>query len=106
LVVTTLGKLPRALSHAHYTFRKRLSHTADSQDQRHRMVPGSRPLLQVAATDAAAPLLLVHGPEGGLSPQEEQALLALGYAPLTLGPRVLRAETAAIAALAALALSA
>lgn len=45
LVVTTLGKLPRALCHAHYTFRKRLSHTADSQDQRHRMVPGSRPVL-------------------------------------------------------------
>jgi thymidylate synthase ThyX len=37
--------LMRALSHAHYTFRKKLSHTADSQDQRHRMVPGSRPLL-------------------------------------------------------------
>jgi hypothetical protein len=35
----------RALVHAHYTFRKKLSHTADSQDQRHRMVPGSRPLL-------------------------------------------------------------
>jgi thymidylate synthase ThyX len=35
----------RALDHAHYTFRKKLSHTADSQDQRHRMVPGSRPLL-------------------------------------------------------------
>ena len=37
--------LMRALDHAHYTFRKKLSHTADSQDQRHRMVPGSRPLL-------------------------------------------------------------
>jgi len=35
----------RALDHAHYTFRKKLSHTADSQDQRHRMVPASRPLL-------------------------------------------------------------
>jgi thymidylate synthase ThyX len=45
LVATTLAKLPRALSHAHYTFRKRLSHSADSQDQRHRMVPGSRPVL-------------------------------------------------------------
>ena len=69
------------------------------------LAPGSRPLLQVAATDPAAPLLLVHGPEGGLSPQEEQALLAQGYAPVTLGPRVLRAETAAIAALAAIALA-
>jgi thymidylate synthase ThyX len=37
--------LMRALNHAHYTFRKKLSHSADSQDQRHRMVPGSRPLL-------------------------------------------------------------
>jgi thymidylate synthase ThyX len=45
LVLTTLAKLTRTLSHAHYTFRKRLSHTADSQDQRHRMVPGSRPVL-------------------------------------------------------------
>ncbi len=35
----------RTLDHAHYTFRKKLSHSADSQDQRHRMVPGSRPLL-------------------------------------------------------------
>jgi thymidylate synthase ThyX len=37
--------LARALHHASYTFLKKLSHTADSQDQRHRMVPGSRPLM-------------------------------------------------------------
>lgn len=42
--------LMRALHHATYTFAKRLSHTADSQDQRHRMVPGSRPLLTLADT--------------------------------------------------------
>src|SRR5262245_35597674 len=36
--------LARAMHHASYTFLKRLSHTADSQDQRHRMVPASRPL--------------------------------------------------------------
>src|SRR5262245_29201674 len=45
LNVTTLSKVSRALSHASYTFRKRLSHTADSQDQRHRMTPASRPCL-------------------------------------------------------------
>jgi thymidylate synthase ThyX len=45
--------LMRTLQHASYTFRKRLSHTADSQDQRHRMVPGSRPL--VAFTDTMRP---------------------------------------------------
>jgi len=42
---TTHTKLSRALFHVHYTFRKRLSHTADSQNQRHRMTPGSRPIL-------------------------------------------------------------
>jgi thymidylate synthase ThyX len=40
----------RALHHATYTFLKRLSHTADSQDQRHRMVPGSRPLMTLTDT--------------------------------------------------------
>jgi len=51
----------RALQHAHYTFSKKISHTADSQDQRHRMVPGSRPLLTLADTrepDYITPMLL------------------------------------------------
>ncbi len=42
----------RALQHANFTFAKKISHTADSQDQRHRMVPGSRPLLTLADTRA------------------------------------------------------
>ena len=42
--------LGRAMHHATYTFLKRLSHTADSQDQRHRMVPGSRPLMTLSDT--------------------------------------------------------
>ena len=46
LVLTTVSKLTRALSHAHYSFQKKISHTADSQDQRHRMTPASRPVLQ------------------------------------------------------------
>jgi thymidylate synthase ThyX len=44
--------LMRALHHASYTFEKRLSHTADSQDQRHRMVPASRPLMSFVDTTA------------------------------------------------------
>ena len=44
----------------------------------------------------------LSGPEGGLSPAEEDAALAAGLTPVTLGPRVLRAETAALAALTAL----
>lgn len=35
----------RAMAHVHYTFKHRISHTADSQDQRHRTTPASRPML-------------------------------------------------------------
>jgi thymidylate synthase ThyX len=51
----------RPLDHAHFTFAKKISHTADSQDQRHRMVPGSRPLLTLADTrtpDYITPMLI------------------------------------------------
>ena len=69
------------------------------------LAPGSQPLAQWAAAQATdLPLWLLHGPEGGLSPAEEQRLLAAGWAPVSLGPRVLRAETAAVAAMAVLAL--
>ena len=47
----TLSKLTRTLSHANYSFKKKLSHAADSQDQRHRMIPGSRPILAAHTTD-------------------------------------------------------
>jgi thymidylate synthase ThyX len=50
LNLTTLSKLSRALVHCHYTFRKRLSHAGDSQNQRHRMTPASRPLLEAHLT--------------------------------------------------------
>ncbi len=39
--------LMRSLSHIYYTFLKKLSHTADSQNQRHRTVMASRPLYQL-----------------------------------------------------------
>lgn len=50
LNLTSLSKLTRTLAHPSYTFRKKLSHTADSQDQRHRMTPGSRPCLSAYLT--------------------------------------------------------
>jgi 16S rRNA (uracil1498-N3)-methyltransferase len=46
---------------------------------------------------------LLIGPEGGLSPAEEDAARAHGFVAVSLGPRVLRTETAGIAVLAALA---
>jgi flavin-dependent thymidylate synthase len=45
LNLTSHGKLTRSMVHPHFTFQKKLSHTADSQDQRHRMTPASRPIL-------------------------------------------------------------
>ena len=48
-------------------------------------------------------VLVLSGPEGGLSGAEEQEAIARGFAPITLGSRVLRAETAALAALVSLA---
>ena len=58
---------------------------------------GTRPLSEMAGTDTVT---VLSGPEGGLSPAEETAALAAGFAPVTLGPRVLRAETAPLAVLA------
>jgi thymidylate synthase ThyX len=61
LNVSYHSPLMRALHHVNYTFAKRISHTADSQDQRHRMVPASRPLLACADTrepDVVVPMLV------------------------------------------------
>jgi 16S rRNA (uracil1498-N3)-methyltransferase len=51
---------------------------------------------------SAAGVVLVTGPEGDFAPDEERAVRAAGVRPFTLGPLVLRAETAALAALAVL----
>jgi 16S rRNA (uracil1498-N3)-methyltransferase len=64
--------------------------------------PQARPLGEASA--ACAPVLVLSGPEGGLSAREEEAALAQGFQPATLGTRVLRAETAPLAVLAALTL--
>lgn len=45
LNLTTMGKLTRTMVHPHFTFQKKISHSADSQDERHRMTPASRPVL-------------------------------------------------------------
>ncbi|MFH1858350.1 MAG: FAD-dependent thymidylate synthase [Candidatus Omnitrophota bacterium] len=67
LTLTTLGKLTRTMIHPHFTFKKKLSHTADSQDQRHRMTPGSRPILSrhlvPSKPDYVVPLLIQMNPE-------------------------------------------
>ena len=54
-----------------------------------------------AARDAKS-FALAAGPEAGFTAEEEAALASAGFVPASLGPRVLRTETAAVAALAAL----
>ncbi|MBA4267644.1 MAG: 16S rRNA (uracil(1498)-N(3))-methyltransferase [Comamonadaceae bacterium] len=56
-------------------------------------------LLQNKPADEA--VLFLNGPEGGFSPAEDALARTAGFKPVNLGPRVLRAETAALAALVA-----
>lgn len=64
------------------------------------LAEGTRPLAQVLREQPAdTPVLFLSGPEGGLSAQEDALARQAGFLPVTLGPRVLRAETAALAAL-------
>jgi 16S rRNA (uracil1498-N3)-methyltransferase len=61
---------------------------------------GTRPLAQaLAELPPGTAVCFLSGPEGGLSAQEEALAREHGFQPITLGPRVLRAETAALAAL-------
>ena len=65
------------------------------------LADGTQPLRM--RLGAAGPVTLLSGPEGGLSPAELAAAAAAGYLPTTLGARVLRADTAPLAALAVIA---
>jgi 16S rRNA (uracil1498-N3)-methyltransferase len=62
--------------------------------------PQAIPAARWAEQHAGSALLCLAGPEGGFSPAEEQAALEAGFAPISLGSRTLRSETAPLAALA------
>lgn len=66
--------------------------------------PQAQTLAGRTHTPTQTEAIFLSGPEGGLGPDEEAAAIASGFAPVSLGVRVLRAETAAIAALAAMTL--
>jgi 16S rRNA (uracil1498-N3)-methyltransferase len=66
------------------------------------LAPGSEPLAQHAG---AGTVTLLSGPEGGFAPGEEADALRRGWQPVNLGARVLRAETAPLAAVAFLTLA-
>src|SRR5690606_4697346 len=60
------------------------------------LAAGSQVMQGLASGEA---LTVLVGPEGGLSPEEDRQARAAGFAAVGLGERVLRAETAALAAL-------
>jgi len=69
----------------------------------HALLLSPRAGLSLAELPApTGPVWLLSGPEGGFTAHEEALAVAAGWQALRLGPRVLRAETAGLAALAAL----
>jgi 16S rRNA (uracil1498-N3)-methyltransferase len=61
----------------------------------------SSPTTALAALPLGSPLGVLIGPEGGFAPEERAALLSKPFVlPISLGPRIMRADTAAVATLA------
>ncbi|KRA46816.1 16S rRNA (uracil(1498)-N(3))-methyltransferase [Pseudoxanthomonas sp. Root630] len=58
--------------------------------------------VSLATVQVAARVVVAIGPEGGWSPRDREILSAAGFIGLRLGPRILRTETAGLAAIAAL----
>jgi 16S rRNA (uracil1498-N3)-methyltransferase len=63
------------------------------------LADGTQPLQKVLGGAADQAVVFLSGPEGGLTAAEEALARSSGFAPVTLGARVLRAETAPLAAL-------
>lgn len=76
-----------------------LRHIAQQAGDVHRCLlsPTATAPLQPFAPGAS--VCLVSGPEGGLDAQEVEQLISAGFRPVSLGPRILRADTAPLAAL-------
>jgi 16S rRNA (uracil1498-N3)-methyltransferase len=62
---------------------------------------GAPPIAKALSKESDQPFAILTGPEGGFEPSERDAIRAKPFAvPVSLGPRILRADTAALAALA------
>lgn len=78
-----------------------LAHSpAARSGERWLLAPGAEATVVSAAPAQLPALCTLSGPEGGLSDSELAAARAAGFRPLSLGPRVLRAETAPLTVLA------
>lgn len=85
--------------HAVATLDEFLSQVPDDAQRLYLAPSAARRLRELAP---AARVILVIGPEGGLSEHEQKRVLDAGFVAVRVGPRVLRTETAPLAALAAL----
>ncbi|MDX9987692.1 16S rRNA (uracil(1498)-N(3))-methyltransferase [Thiothrix unzii] len=66
------------------------------------LAPGDFPRINALSADLPTPIALLIGPEGGFTDEEVETCVQAGVMPVSLGPRILRAETASSAALALL----
>jgi 16S rRNA (uracil1498-N3)-methyltransferase len=78
------------------------SRTAGEAALRLLLSPEGKSALKAISPKPGQAITLAAGPEAGFSDDEEKVLQRAGFVPLRLGPRILRTETAALAALAAL----
>jgi 16S rRNA (uracil1498-N3)-methyltransferase len=80
------------------------AHLARAGDRAHLLLTprATQSLAQWAIATPALPVTLVVGPEGGFTEEEEAMAIAAGAIAVSMGPRILRTETAGMAALAAL----
>ena len=81
--------------------RSALAHFADSDDSRFVLWEGTcAQSLRQALSSCPVRVVLVVGPEGGFAEQEVEACHRAAFVPVSLGPRILRTETAAMVAVA------
>ena len=86
-------RLPELLAPAEARRAARRSARPHPVRRRNRRLPASSSVAQ------PGPATILTGPEGGFTPDERDRILAAGATGVGLGPRILRAETAALAAL-------
>jgi len=79
-----------------------LSTILPTHSARYWLDPEADPRLADASIAPGTPVVLAIGPEGGFSPRDAHALTTAGFTGARLGPRILRTETAGLAALAIL----
>ncbi|WP_346797001.1 16S rRNA (uracil(1498)-N(3))-methyltransferase [Halomonas sp. Bachu 37] len=101
VAISACEQCGRAIVPTVYTPRP-LADWLDAREESLRLIlhPATQNALQMTYSSADAALLI--GPEGGISDREVALAATAGFQPLTLGPRILRTETAPVVALSLL----